>query len=107
MVRYLGISGVADAVQDGNPRAVTGYSLQSRLQRFEHLVGDPQPGFEVEIEMTLYSEQADSVLWSKVYRERRQARDGDMHSVARAMQSAVDSIFHSLATDIRAIGSSP
>lgn len=100
LVSYLGRSGVADVVKDGNLRAGTDYRLRTRLLRFEHLVGAAPPVFEVEMAVTLYSRRADEVLLSKVYRQKQEAREGDMHTVALAMQSALDSIFHSMATDI-------
>ncbi|MCO6412030.1 MAG: membrane integrity-associated transporter subunit PqiC [Thiogranum sp.] len=100
LVSYLAGSGVADVVKDGNLRSGTDYRLRTSLLRFEHLVGATPPAFEVEMAVTLYSRRADAVLLSKVYHQRQEAREGDMHTVALAMQSALDSIFHSMATDI-------
>jgi ABC-type uncharacterized transport system auxiliary subunit len=104
LVGYLDRSGVADVVRDGSLRVNTSYSLRARLQRFEQLVGSEPSGVDVEVEIMLYSEDSDSVLWSKVYRQRQEAREGDMHTVALAMQSALDAIFHSVAKDIGSIG---
>jgi ABC-type uncharacterized transport system auxiliary subunit len=100
LVSYLGRSGVADVVKDGNLRADTDYHLRTRLLRFEHLVGAAPPVFEVEVAVTLYSRRSDAVVLSKVYRQRQEAREGEMHTVALAMQTALDSVFHSVATDI-------
>ena len=107
LVAYLGRSGVADAVRDGSQRNSADYSLRAHLQRFEQLVGAGPSGFEVELEITLYSHRSDSVLWTKVYRQKQDADKGDMHTVARAMQSGLASIFHSIVADIQSVPAGP
>lgn len=103
LLNYLRSIAVADPVQDDIRRGSTAYRLQTRLLRFEQVVGEGAPRVELELEATLYPEPSGAALWTAVYLRRVESSGNDMHATAQAMQLALAQVFQALRADLVAV----
>jgi ABC-type uncharacterized transport system auxiliary subunit len=100
LLHYLRSSGIADTIQNEARHTDADYRLDTRLLRFERVVGDGVAKVELELEAALYSERSGSAIWSGVYLRQQESDGKDMHASVRAMQKALESVLESLVTDL-------
>ena len=103
LLNYLRSSGIAGTIQGDSRHADTDYRLETRLLRFERVVGDGAPKVELELEATLYSERTRSAMWTAVYLQQQESDGKDMHASTRAMQKALEHVLESLLADLAAV----
>jgi len=103
LLNYLRSSGIAGTIQGDSRHADTDYRLETRLLRFERVVGDGAPKVELELESTLYSERTRSAMWTAVYLQQQESDGKDMHASTRAMQKALEHVLESLLADLAAV----
>jgi len=97
-------SGVADRVQAEGRRSHFRYELDVKVRRFEALIETGRSRADVELEAVLGMADSGDPVWMKVYRQQIDARPGDMHALADAMQQGLEQIFEQLIGDLKAAG---
>jgi len=97
-------SGIADRVQADGRRSQFRYELDMKVRRFEALVDAGRTRADVELEAVLSMAGSEGPIWTKIYRQQIDARPGDMHALADAMQQGLEQIFEQLIGDLKAAG---
>lgn len=98
-------SGIADRVQADGRRAHFRYQLELKVRRFEALINANSTRADVELEAVLRMAGSEGPIWTKIYRQQVDARPGDMHALADAMQQGLEQIFEQLIGDLKGAGS--
>ena len=107
MIRYalldaLRQSNVADRVESEGRRPHFRYELDVKVRRFESLVDADRARADVELEADLRMASSGDLVWTKIYRQQVDARPGEMHELAEAMQQGLGQIFKQLIGDLKA-----
>jgi ABC-type uncharacterized transport system auxiliary subunit len=97
-------SSIADRVESEGRRPHFRYELDVKVRRFESLIDADRTRADVEIEADLRLASSGDLIWTKVYRQQVDARPGDMHALAEAMQQGLGKIFGQLTGDLKAAG---
>ncbi len=97
-------SGVADRVESGARRPHFRYELDVTLRHFESLLEAGRSRADIELEVALRKAGSGDLVWTKVYRRQIDARPGDIHALAHAMQQGLEQIIEQLNGDLKVAG---
>lgn len=94
-------SGVADRVEVEGKRPHFDYEIDVEVRRFESVIETGRTSADVELEVILRKAGSGIPIWTKVYRRQNEARPGDMHALAEAMQQSLGQIFEQIIEDLK------
>ena len=104
LLNSLRHSGVADRVESEGRHPHFRYELDVTLRHFESLAEADRSLADIALEVAFRKAGSGDLVWTKIYRRQVDARPGDIHALADAMQQGLEWIIEQLSGDLKVAG---